>query len=199
MSLYSDACQRLARDAKRASALSTLAPYREDLVKDIVTESRHLTTHLQSLYQSLSQKQKSTALSVAASVHENALRQNKRVLLAYARARFQRLQFILWSLGIGSASIALPDFVSRHLSPPELQLKKTYGQLLSRYRAHLGDLDLSESVPPKDVYVEVRVLKECGQVVTEEGVVRLSMGSMHHLKRSQVESLIRAGYLLHVG
>jgi GINS complex subunit 1 len=138
-------------------------------------------------------------MTASASLYEQALRQNKRMLLAYTRHRFERLRFILWSLGVGSASIQLPDFVSRHIAPPEMKLRNRYQELVSNYRSKLGDLDLgSEDIPPKDVYVEVRVLKECGQVLTEDGIVRLSKGSMHHLKRSQVEKLVRAGFLMHV-
>ena len=49
--------------------------------------------------------------------------------------------------------------------------------------------------PPRDLYVEVRVLKECGEIVTERGPVTLDLGSTHYLKRADVENLIRLGHL----
>lgn len=52
--------------------------------------------------------------------------------------------------------------------------------------------------PPKHLYVEVRVVKECGEVVTEGGVVHLDLHSRHFLRRSDVEYLIRQGRLVQV-
>ena len=49
--------------------------------------------------------------------------------------------------------------------------------------------------PPKDLYVEVRVLKGCGEIMTENGVVNLEVNSTHFLRRADVEHLIRQGLL----
>lgn len=49
--------------------------------------------------------------------------------------------------------------------------------------------------PPKDLYVEVRVLRDCGEVMTESGVVNLAAHSQHFLRRVVVEQLIRQGLL----
>ena len=229
MSLYSDSSSRLLRDAKRASTLQTLAPYRDDLVKDILTEARHLTLSLQQVYSTISTKKEELLERNAsgsepplseehmellirpqlttATLYETCLRHNKRVVLAYYQHRFQRLRWVLWSLGLGSAStVPFPPTLHRLLSAQENQCIQSYSALLAQYRTRLGSvhgLDLvlgsDEDLPPTDVYIEVRVLKECGQIMTEEGtVLRLSRGSMHHVKRSLVEHLIRKGYLLHV-
>ena len=203
MSLYSDSSIRLVRDAQRASALSTFVPYREDLIKDILTESRHLRILLSELYTKLSSNsiiESKTALEISCVMHGTALRHNKRILLAYFYHRFQKLHDIFWSLGIGSSSLSLPESITKNLSPSEFVLKKEYQSLIQNYRSTLGDLDLGgEDIPPKDVYIEVRVVKECGTLLTEDGTVVLSKGSMHHLKRSLVEKLIRTGHLFQIG
>lgn len=49
--------------------------------------------------------------------------------------------------------------------------------------------------PPKDLYVEVRVLRDCGEVMTESGLVNLEAHSQHFLRRVDVEQLIRQGLL----
>lgn len=49
--------------------------------------------------------------------------------------------------------------------------------------------------PPKDLYVEVRVMKDCGEIVTATGTVHLEMNTTHFLPRSDVEHLIRQGFL----
>ena len=52
--------------------------------------------------------------------------------------------------------------------------------------------------PPKDLYIEVRVLKDCGEIFTENGPVNLEINSTHFLRRVDVESLIRQGMLVQV-
>lgn len=201
MSLYSDAGISLSRDVKRSESIHVLSPYREDTVNDVITESRYLTKRLSSLSQELkSGKDSADAINVSAAIHECALRRNKRILLVYSLSRFGKLKSILWSLGCGSGSIQIPQKISKNMAPHELKLKKRYQELIGSYRAQMGDLELGseEDVPPLDAYSEVRVLVECGQVLTEDGIVAFSKGSMHHLKLSQVEKLIKAGYLMHV-
>ena len=69
--------------------------------------------------------------------------------------------------------------------------------------------------PPKDVYVEVKVLKQIGnyyylfypqwyliffvgEISTENGTVSLDKGTTQYLRRSDVEHLIRQGVLQHL-
>ena len=49
--------------------------------------------------------------------------------------------------------------------------------------------------PPKDLYVQVRVLQDIKELCTENGTVNLEMNSTHFLRRSDVEHLIRQGSL----
>jgi len=59
--------------------------------------------------------------------------------------------------------------------------------------------DLSSSLyPPKYPWIEIRVLKECGEIYTENGLVTLSKNSQYYLMRTDVEHLINEGYLKHV-
>lgn len=52
--------------------------------------------------------------------------------------------------------------------------------------------------PPKDLLIEVRVLEDCGKVLTDSGPVSLDRGSMLFLRRSQVESFIKEGKVEHI-
>jgi GINS complex subunit 1 len=200
MSLYSDAGISISRDIKRSDSLPIISPYREDTVSELINESRYLTKRLSTLSQELKPGESTEAITLSAAIHECALRRNKRILLAYSLSRFEKLKSILWSLGSGSGSIQIPEKISKNMSPQELVLKNKYQQLIGSYREGMGDLELgsNEDVPPLDTYLEVRVLVECGQVLTEEGIISFSKGSMHHLKLSQVEKLIRAGYLMQI-
>lgn len=52
--------------------------------------------------------------------------------------------------------------------------------------------------PPKDLLIEVRVLEDCGKVMTDSGPVNLEKGTILFLRRSQVEPFVREGKVEHV-
>ena len=65
--------------------------------------------------------------------------------------------------------------------------------MLSAYQEVI-DVDLTANLePPKDLMIEIRVLVNCGEIITENGPVSLDGGSTHYLRRSDVEHLIRLG------
>lgn len=43
--------------------------------------------------------------------------------------------------------------------------------------------------------MEIRVLRDCGEVVTDTGVVNLELNTTHYLRRADVDHLIRQGLL----
>ena len=55
--------------------------------------------------------------------------------------------------------------------------------------------DLSSCLaPPKELNVTVRVLKDAGEVVLDSGgVINLTKGTTHFVRRGDVEALIREG------
>ncbi|PVU99316.1 hypothetical protein BB559_000819 [Furculomyces boomerangus] len=97
--------------------------------------------------------------------------------------------------------------VSSNITVFERNFVQEYSQITKSYRekveASLGDdidLDWTASLekPPRDLFIEVRVLQECGEIQTEFGTVNLEKGSQHYLRRSDVENLINLGYLQHI-
>ncbi|KCV71388.1 hypothetical protein H696_02338 [Fonticula alba] len=73
------------------------------------------------------------------------------------------------------------------------------GGQLDEYDTGWLDLDLmAHEAPPQGLFVEVRVLRDCGSIQTEDGVVHLTENSNHFLPRSAVEHLISQGYLQHI-
>ena len=52
---------------------------------------------------------------------------------------------------------------------------------------------MQDQKPPKDLFIEVRVLKELGTIMTEAGAVALEKNTVHYLPRADVELLIRQG------
>ena len=84
------------------------------------------------------------------------------------------------------------------LSQRELDYFSQYNDIMNAYFEDI-DLDLTADLqPPKELYIEVRVLQNCGEILTENGVVNMVQGSRACLRRTDVEHLIRQGKVEHV-
>ena len=113
------------------------------------------------------------------------MRRNKRCLLAYHRTRTDKLEQMVWNgsdvldlagqqqrlqqegsgSGMGSA-----EGNSSSLSPEEEEYVRRYGDLLAAFKGHWTDIDLTGSLePPRDLFIDVRVLKDAGEIQTEYG------------------------------
>ena len=64
----------------------------------------------------------------------------------------------------------------------------------------LDDLDITtDTDPPRELFVEVRVLEDLGEVVlAESGTVKLTKGSTHLLRRTEVSALVKQGVVAEV-
>ena len=122
-----------------------------------------------------------------------SVQRNKRYALAYLMNRLRRIQAYRWQVG-AAASSHLQENMSSH----ETNFLTAYNRILGEYSDKV-ELDLTADLqPPRDLYVEVRVRRDCGNVVTDSGVVALKCGTAHFVKRSDVEHLIRQGALEHI-
>jgi len=109
------------------------------------------------------------------------MRRNKRCLLAYHRVRADRLEEMCWNgqdlLDQGQPSrpgnSAGPEGASSSsLSPEEEEYVRQYSDMLSAYKGQWTDIDLTGSLePPRDLFIDVRVLKDAGEIQTEYGYV----------------------------
>lgn len=124
-----------------------------------------------------------TACSVL--VNHLCMRRNKRCLLAYHRVRSDKLEEMCWSgkdvmdieqpqggrQGNGEGSgMASEAGNQSSLSPEEEEYVRQYGDMLAAYKGQWTDIDLTGSLePPKDLFIDVRVLKDAGEVQTEYG------------------------------
>jgi GINS complex subunit 1 len=58
------------------------------------------------------------------------------------------------------------------LSPEEEEYVRLYSDLLAAYKGQWTDIDLTGSLePPRDLFIDVRVLKDAGEIQTEYGQV----------------------------
>lgn len=119
-------------------------------------------------------------------VNHLSMRRNKRCLLAYHRTRTDKLEELVWNGsdvvdlsdqqvrdGAGSGSKAAQgggDGPTSSLSPQEEEYVRQYSDLLAAYKGQWTDIDLTGSLePPRDLFIDVRVLKDAGEIQTEYG------------------------------
>lgn len=111
------------------------------------------------------------------------MRRNKRCLLAYHRQRVEKVQEMVWR-GVDLLEQQGEDGGERNdrederggglgkssLSPEEEEYARAYGELLAAYKGQWTDIYLTGSLePPKDLFIDVRVLKDAGEIQTEYG------------------------------
>lgn len=118
-------------------------------------------------------------------VHHLCMRRNKRCLLAYHRTRTDRLEEGVWGgvdvlessggdggsgSGNGGGAELGSEGNTSSLSPEEEEYVRQYGELLAAYKGQWTDIDLTGSLePPRDLFIDVRVLKDAGEIQTEYG------------------------------
>lgn len=109
------------------------------------------------------------------------MRRNKRCLLAYQRVRANKLEQMCWdgkdptehqtSEQLGANSIANPT-AEMSLSPEEEEYFRQYNDTLAAFKGQWTDIDLTGSLePPQELFIDVRVLKNAGEIQTEYGCV----------------------------
>ncbi|MCJ1296758.1 DNA replication protein psf1, partial [Xylographa carneopallida] len=119
------------------------------------------------------------ATAVSLLVDHLCMRRNKRCLLAYHRVRVARLEEGCWSRQdvLNPAQSPNPrnlpeaeGATSSSLSPEEEEYVRQYNDMLAAYNGTWTDIDLTGSLePPRDLFVDVRVLKDAGDIQTEYG------------------------------
>ena len=114
-------------------------------------------------------------------INHLAMRRNKRCLLAYHRTRTDKLEELVWNgadvmdlagqqVRGSSTGEASTSGSSSHLSPNEEDFVRQYSDLLAAYKGQWTDIDLTGSLePPRDLFIDVRVLKDAGEIQTEYG------------------------------
>ncbi|KAL8413939.1 hypothetical protein RB594_005248 [Gaeumannomyces avenae] len=162
------------------------------------------------------------ATACALLVDHLSMRRNKRCLLAYHRTRTDKLEDLVWSGadvldlsgqqlregaaadggggGGGGGRAANTEGSTSSLSPQEEDYVRQYSDLLAAYKGQWTDIDLTGSLePPRDLFIDVRVLKDAGEIQTEYGAITLSKNSQFYVRQGDVERLIAQGYLQKLG
>ena len=215
--MYGDLALQLVTGSHRSTLSTTpqlpLPKYALPLILSICLETRQLGTAITNAAAthgqvSLSQDR---GLVCNLTVQHLAARRNKRCLLAYLSTRVGGIKERWWDAGGGLAYLLspatstsvnpdadAPDLRSA-LSPQELEFLRGYNNLMLDYKSDFLDvLDLTAGIdrPPGEFMVDVRVMKDAGDVILEGGErVEFRKGERFRLARGQVERLIVQGFL----
>jgi GINS complex subunit 1 len=127
------------------------------------------------------------AAACALLVDHLCMRRNKRCLLAYHRIRTAKLEDMCWNgqdvlevqqhqatasntLRQGKTPAASDTGGSSSLSPEEEEYVRQFLDMLAAYKGQWTDIDLTGTLePPRDLFIDVRVLKSAGEIQTEYG------------------------------
>ena len=201
------ACVREVRDLDR-DVNAILAPF-----SSVVTDENGET-----LTQNTFNPAEHPATACALLVDHLAMRRNKRCLLAYHRVRAQRVEGWCWEgrdlFDMNPGTAGKDDGASNaqamtttttadtgaasnsSLSPEEEEYFRQFTDLLSAYKGQWTDVDLTGSLtPPKDLFIDVRVLRDAGEIQTEYGAINLTKNSQFYVRLADVERLIQQGFL----
>lgn len=127
-------------------------------------------------------------------VYHTAILRNKRLLMAYVKRRIDILRELRWTHGI------LPEQVKSNVTPQEQHFFKEYSKLLSKYMRATAmggvGLDLTaDPEPPNDPYIQVRVMKDYGEVTFSSGSVTLREGLSLWLLREEAHTFLQEGVI----
>jgi len=192
--MHGDTALTLVKHAKRTTLLPHLPPYATELVRSVVREVQALdrdvnnTLHryTQTTGEAVFDPASDPATACALLVDHLGMRRDKRCLLAYHRVRAERLEEMCWRgedvLERAAAAVAASSQAGRSaesqaqevetsaLSPEEEEYVRQYADLLAALKGHWTDIDLTGSLePPRELFVDVRVLRDAGEVQTEYG------------------------------
>lgn len=174
------------QNAKRIQNLGHLPGYQTELVRAVAREVVDLDRDVNRIlepFQGSFNPSAEPAIACTLLVDHLSMRRNKRCLLAYHRVRAEKLDQMCWEgkdlldqMYHGSAdSNTNPGAVSSSanassLSPEEEEYFRQYNDILSSFKGQWTDIDLTGSLePPRDLFVDVRVIRDAGEIQTEYG------------------------------
>ncbi|RUS23288.1 DNA replication complex GINS protein psf1 [Endogone sp. FLAS-F59071] len=199
--MYGDEAYKLVKEAKRAT--DHLLPYNQELVSSVSREIRALSSEYDAALAALRARgathMDDPGAACAILVRQLATKRDKRCLFAYHLQRLERIKEAAWGTPMGVKDP--PPQIRQCLSRDENKFFEEYRtNVIGAYQRLFIDVDLHGGGldPPKDLFIEVRVTKDCGEIQTEYGFLNLTMGSQFFVRRTDVESLIKQGFLKHI-
>lgn len=217
--MYGEQGNKLVIDAKRTQNLPHLPPYATTTVRAVIKEVREIERDANALLAPFASSQASDGTPIKASfnpaedpatacalmVDHLSMRRNKRCLMAYHKTRTDKLEEMCWAgvdvneiqqSNVGGLASSRQRGPASSLSAEEEQYVHQYSDLLAAFKGQWTDIDLTGSLePPRDIFIDVRVLRDAGEIQTEYGSITLTKNSQFYVRQGDVERLIQQGYL----
>ncbi|KAI1915823.1 DNA replication protein psf1 [Ophidiomyces ophidiicola] len=220
--MYGDLGNKLVQHAKRIQSLPHLPPYHSDIIRSLIREVHELNDNVTRLLLPYDQNgsqpfnpSSEPATACALLVNHLCMRRNKRCLLGYHRVRAEKIEELCWK-GWDVMDYRQEQQQQQHLAetstqaqggsssgsgnslcPEEEDYLRKYGDMLLGYKGQWTDIDLTGSLePPQDLFIDVRVLKDVGEIQMEYGSINLTKNSQFYVRLGDVEKLISQGYLM---
>ena len=133
------------------------------------------------------------SVSCSLVIQNASILRNKRCLLAYLHHRMNVIKNLRWETGN-----VIPEELKPLLDKREVSFFSDYDRCVSDYMQQVGVDLFSDMQPPKELKIEVRVLEDCGEIMTETGVINLTKNSTHFVRRADVQHLIKQNMLRHI-
>jgi len=192
---YGELGTQLLVESRRSTQTDTLLKYNDSLVRSIIREQRDLE---KSLLSQIAKTPENETPPPAVIIIQTAILRNKRCLLAYHAHRLDRLRDLYWTVGGALPHILSDPDMRSKLSPHEVDYLRSYHASAMDFRGEFSnelDIMASITVPPKELHVSVKVVKDCGVIQTELGAIDFKRGQRFMVRRADIEHLIVQGYL----
>jgi len=182
------------KDLSQNLSARNLSPYNDEGVRISIDEFKNLYQEFVNCLRISEFDSKNASCKAKTFILATQIKRFKRILLAYHVERMMKLSNRMTS------STDFSQSSLSHLSKAETKFYHLQADNVVKYKSALGHhINIfGPIVPPKDFYVQVRVEQDCGVIQTEYGRVTLNRGTMHYLKRNDVEHLIIRGHLTHI-
>ncbi|KAJ0979579.1 hypothetical protein J5N97_015053 [Dioscorea zingiberensis] len=178
-----------------AAETGQLTVYNSDTFDQVIKECNEHNVQLQSLFRKMEEQNLDIQTTrnedyFGAVIHHLSLARNKRCLMAYMYNRAETIQSLRWKIGK-----KLPQEIQEKLSFSEGEYFKNHSAAIDSYMSEL-DLDLTvDMIPPKDPYIQIRVLDDIGEVSLGDLEISLTRHSVHFLRRTDAEQFISQGLM----
>jgi GINS complex subunit 1 len=182
MQMYTEKSKKLVRELKTSK---WLPPFNNGLINEISAEITELHGKV---VESLASQNDSLAVLQA-----GCIERNKRGVLAYLNYRAAKLE----SLRVENGP-TIPPHYSHQLCSDEADYFRKYSALLQEYSQKVCEfVDITtDLVPPKDLFIEVRVKEDIGDIVLPvTGQVTFKKNTVQLVRREEVAALVRQGAL----
>jgi GINS complex subunit 1 len=184
----------LLKDISQNLSARNLSAYNDEGAKISIDELKKLYQEFINCIKISELDSKNPSCKAKTFILATQIKRYKRILLSYHVERMMKLcNRMTSSTDFSQSSLG-------HLSKAETKFYHLQADNIVKYKSALGHhINIfGPIVPPKDFYIQVRVEQDCGVIQTEYGRVALNRGTMHYLKRNDVEHLIVRGHLSHV-